>query len=106
MGAIKKDLAPLGITTPPPDKSGVAGGYYVWLQLPDSIKASDVARAAEQEHHLLVHPGSLFLVEGDTSDAQRMVLNGIRLCFVWVEEELLAEGIERLAATILGLLKQ
>jgi DNA-binding transcriptional MocR family regulator len=102
MAAITKYLVPLGITTPPSDKSGVAGGYYVWLQFPGNIRASDIVRVAEQEYSLLVHPGSLFLVEGDTSDAQKSILNGIRLCFVWVEEELLAQGIERLAAVILA----
>ena len=103
MTAIQKHLVPLGVTTPPPDKSGVAGGYYVWLQFPENVNASDVTRVAEQEHRLLVHPGSLFLVEGDTSEAQKTFLNGIRVCFVWVEEQFLDEGVERLAAVILSL---
>ena len=101
--AVEKHLVPLGVTTPPPDKSGVAGGYYVWLQFPEHVKASDVARVAQQEHSLLVHPGNLFLVEGDTSDAQKTFLNGIRVCFAWVEEQFLAEGVERLAAVLLAL---
>lgn len=102
MAAITKHLVPLGITTPSSDKSGIAGGYYVWIQFPENIRVSDIVRVAEQEYSLLVHPGSLFLVEGDTSDAQKSTLNSVRLCFVWAEEELLATGIERLAAVVLA----
>jgi DNA-binding transcriptional MocR family regulator len=82
MAAITKHLVPFGIMMPPLDKHGVASGYYVWLPFPDNIRASDVALVAVQEHNLLIYPDSLFLVDGDTSDAQRLILNSVRLCFV------------------------
>jgi len=104
MAAVSKHLQPLGVTTPPLDKSGVVGGYYVWVQLPGKLEASVVAHFCEQDRSLLVHPGSLFLVEGDESDSQKALLHGIRLCFVWADEALLEEGVERLGAVILALL--
>ena len=104
MAAVSKHLRPLGVTTPPLDKSGAAGGYYVWVQLPENLDASVVARSSEKDSSLLVHPGSLFLVEGGESGLQKALLRGIRLCFVWADEELLEEGVERLAAVILALL--
>ena len=73
-------------------------------KLPVYMHTVLVARACEQDCSLLVHPGSLFLVEGDGSDSQKALLHGIRLCFVWADEELLEEGVERLATVILALL--
>ena len=104
MAAVTRHLQPLGVTTPPLDKSGAVGGYYVWVQLPGKLDASIVARSCEKDRSLLVHPGSLFLVEGDESDSQKALLHGIRLCFVWADEGLLEEGVKRLAAVILALL--
>jgi DNA-binding transcriptional MocR family regulator len=104
MAAVSKHLRPLGVTTPPLDKSGAAGGYYVWVQLPGKVDASVVARVCERDYNLLVHPGSLFIVEGDVSEFQKAMLQGIRLCFAWANEAFLEEGVERLAAVVLALL--
>lgn len=100
MGAITSHLLPLGVSVPPPDKSGTAGGYYVWLQFPAAVDAQEVTQVASEKHNLLLHPGSLFLVEGDASKCQQSFLNGVRVCFVWAEEDLLVEGIKRLATVI------
>lgn len=98
--AVERHLLPLGVTTPSVDKSGAAGGYYMWLQLPEVVEVSEVIKVARDQYSLLIHPGSLFLVEGDSPSIQQSFLNGLRVCFVWVDEDLLAEGIERLAEVI------
>ncbi|KAK5120445.1 hypothetical protein LTR85_006384 [Meristemomyces frigidus] len=100
MDAVVRHLLPLGISTPVPDRSGTVGGYYVWLQLPETVRAAEVVKVAREEMNLLLHPGSLFLVEGDASKCQLSFLNGVRVCFVWAEEELIVAGVERLAAVV------
>ena len=98
--AITTYLWPLGIHEPPPDRSGTAGGYYVWLQFPAETDAQRVSHVAAEKYNLLLHPGEIFLVEGDASECQKAFLNGVRVCFAWAEENLLAEGIKRLATIV------
>ena len=100
MSAIKKELEPLGVVVPAPDKSGVGGGYFLWLTLPRDMDAELVARKALDDESLILPPGSTFQVHGDTSNRLNVFRNDFRLCFAWAEEELLAEGIRRLASVI------
>ena len=85
---------------PASDKSGIGGGYFVWLTLPRGIDAELVARKASDEEMLILPPGSTFQVHGDTLESQNMFRNDFRLCFAWVEEEFLTEGVKRLASVI------
>lgn len=103
MGAITSHLLPLGVSVPPPDESGTVGGYYVWLQFPAAVDVQQVTQVASEEQNLLLHPGSTFVVEGDTLECQQSFLNGVRVCFVWAEEDLLVEGVKRLATVIKAL---
>jgi DNA-binding transcriptional MocR family regulator len=65
------------------------GGFFTWLTLPDGLGAADVAlRAAE--HGVAVVPGGLFFPDGRGGQ-------NIRLSFSWVEDELIDEGVARLA---------
>ena len=100
MSAIKKELEPLGVVVPAADKSGVGGGYFLWLTLPEDLDAELVARKALDDESLVLPSGSTFQVHGDTSNRLNMFRNNFRLCFAWAEEELLAEGIRRLASVI------
>lgn len=100
MSAVKEELVPLGVVVPAPDKSGIGGGYFVWLTLPRGIDAELVARKASDEEMLILPPGSTFQVHGDTLESQNMFRNDFRLCFAWVEEEFLIEGVKRLASVI------
>nr|POE77928.1 uncharacterized protein CFP56_09570 [Quercus suber] len=97
MAAARKYLLPLGVELMSPNESGVMGGYYVWLQFPDAVNVSDVVKIAAEQYHLLLHPGILFMVEGDNAECQTTFVNGVRVCFVWEEEHLLEEGVMRLA---------
>ncbi len=95
--AVKKELMPLGVTLPDVNRD-VVGGYFIWIELPESLQAEEIAPRTEQEENLIVAPGKLFEVYGDDQgpDLKRKV----RLCFSWEEENLLGEGIERLGKVI------
>ena len=97
MAAIQRHLLPLGVTTPQMGRE-VVGGYFIWLTLPESLNARALAAEAKEEENVIIAPGSLFGVDGDSreEDFER----GIRLCFSWEDEKKLGEGIERLARTV------
>lgn len=68
----------------------------MWLQFPANVDVQQVTQVASEEHNLLLHPGSTFLVEGDASRCQQSFLDGVRVCFVWAEEDLhVAHGLRR-----------
>ena len=100
MSAIREELIPLGVVVPAADKSGIGGGYFLWLTLPTGMDAELVARKALDDEMLVLPPGSTFQVHGDTRNSQNVFRNDFRLCFAWAQEELLAEGIQRLARVI------
>lgn len=97
MAAIQQHLLPLGVTTPQMGTE-VVGGYFIWLTLPEPLNARELAAAAKEVENVIIAPGSLFGVDGDSTedDFER----GIRLCFSWEDEEKLGEGVERLARTV------
>ncbi|MFJ9381678.1 PLP-dependent aminotransferase family protein [Streptomyces sp. NPDC101455] len=65
------------------------GGYFVWLRLSGTMRASDLASAA-QRHGVAVAPGGGFFLDG----GERYV----RLCFAAEPPDRIAEGVRRLAA--------
>ncbi len=68
------------------------GGFFTWLTLPESVDAADLARQAV-ERGVGVVPGSLFFSDGQGS-------RNVRLSFSLVDEELIDDGIERLAGLV------
>lgn len=102
MGAIEDHLLPLGATLPRGTQAekDVVGGYFVWLTLP--VNAVKLAKRAKEEQNLIVAEGAIFEVPGDRETAN--FPNNIRLCFAWEDEDKLAEGIERLARVLKGML--
>lgn len=78
----------------------MAGGYFLWLHLPDGISAKELARRAKNEEDLIVAEGNLFEVPGDNGNEGTRFDDCIRLCFTFEEEERLGEGVERLANVI------
>lgn len=97
MSAIERHLLPLGFSLPQINRD-VIGGYFIWLSLPEPVRADDVVVLAKEEQNLVTAPGSIFAVWGDEGvvDLER----NIRLSFSWEEEDKLAEGIERLGETV------
>lgn len=102
LAAINKYLSPLGITLPQTDRE-VVGGYFVWLTLPSSLNADTLAKRAKEEN-VIIAPGSLFGVYGDTKTGD--LENEVRLCFAWEEENLLEEGIQRLSEVVRSMLAE
>lgn len=96
VSAVEKYLVPLGASLPQ-SSFGTAGGYFVWLTLPRPIQGHDVVRRAREEENLIIPEGSIFGVRGDSSPA---LDDKVRLCFSWEEEEMLVEGIQRLARVV------
>jgi DNA-binding transcriptional MocR family regulator len=91
--AITTHLLPLGFTLPRADRD-VAGGFFLWLGLPEGFAAGDFARVcAEAEKGVIVAPGAMFEVPGDRSVAFD---RNVRLCFAWESEENLEEGVKRM----------
>ncbi|KAJ5434867.1 Pyridoxal phosphate-dependent transferase major region subdomain 1 [Penicillium cf. griseofulvum] len=63
--AIKTQLGNLGVSfTPDPETSPVAGGYYIWLQLPAALTATQVCREALEMQNLVLGGGEIFAVPG------------------------------------------
>ncbi|KOS41110.1 hypothetical protein ACN38_g8045 [Penicillium nordicum] len=104
MDAIREHLLPLGVTLPPQPK--VAGGYFIWAQLPAPLSASTLAPISLQAHGVKVATGGIFQVQGDPSSDQAELDRYIRLCFAWEEEGRLTEGVRRLACAMLEILEK
>ncbi|KAF9890405.1 hypothetical protein FE257_006073 [Aspergillus nanangensis] len=101
MSAIREHLVPLGVTLPF-SSSEIAGGYFVWAQLPAPLRASDLDLLDQQVN---VARGDLFRVQGD-ADTRTNTFDGyVRLCFAWESEENLTEGVRRLAEVVRNGLK-
>lgn len=95
--AVQKHLLPSGVTFPEINRD-VVGGYFIWIALPESLQAGEVALLARQEENLIIAPGTMFEVFGD--DQGPDLKGKVRLCFSWEEEDLLSEGVERLGKVI------
>ena len=98
MAAITQHLLPLGISTPQAN-AHVAGGYFVWLTLPEPLRSEPITKKAAQEHDLIISDGNVFQVQGDEESGISFD-NNIRLCFSYDSEEHLVVGVERLARLI------
>ncbi|GAA4678928.1 aminotransferase-like domain-containing protein [Phytohabitans rumicis] len=67
------------------------GGYFLWIELPDDVRADDVFAAAA-ERGVAVVKGSDFLLEGGE--------HALRLAYSAVTVDQVDEGVRRLAAAV------
>ncbi|PYH83678.1 putative aminotransferase [Aspergillus uvarum CBS 121591] len=104
MFAISEHLVPLGVTPLAP--RGTAGGYFIWLQLPTPLRATELALLALREHDVEVAAGNMFRVQGDPVTDKNDFDNGMRLCIAWEDEDQLEEGVRRLGCAILQVLQK
>ena len=98
MDAINTHLLPLGVTIPQPGKD-VAGGYFCWLTVPEPLVAEEIAKVALHEEGLIISEGPKYQVQGDEKATSRYERN-IRLCFAYADENVLEEGVRRLAKVV------
>jgi DNA-binding transcriptional MocR family regulator len=101
--AICTTLVPLGCQMVQLEGT-VAGGYLVWLMLPQGITAKGVAQSAIEEENLVMAAGSMFEVPGENTKDGTEFDAHLRLCCVWEDEAIMLCGIERLSKTIERLL--
>jgi DNA-binding transcriptional MocR family regulator len=120
IAAIQKHLIPLGVKLAQEDRE-IVGGYFIWLRLPPHIRANLLARRCKDTCNLVIADGGLFEVPGDakldvwegqrqsekdSADGATAFPYDIRLCFAWEEEEVLEEGIQRLAQVMRNMLEE
>jgi len=86
MSALERFMSPSATWTKP------EGGFFSWLRLPEGIDATGLAQRALKSGVAVV-PGDPFFPDGRGS-------NNVRLSFSRVDDELIDEGIQRLAALI------
>ncbi|THV87313.1 putative aminotransferase [Aureobasidium pullulans] len=96
MSAIERYLCPLGVTLPQ-SRRIVVGGYFLWLTLPNSINADSFAERCQSEARVIVAPGSIFEIPGDSSVKFD---HSIRLTFSWVDKDLMVEGVKRISGVL------
>jgi DNA-binding transcriptional MocR family regulator len=82
-----------------------AGGYFIWLLLPEGLagKGADLAAQGLEKYDLKFAYGDMMQVQGDPTSAIRAANgygNGIRLSWAWHTEVEILEGIKRLSALI------
>jgi len=100
MDAIEVHLSPLDVRVNAGDNrdDATVGGYFVWIMLPPLLNADDVARNAAQSENLTVARGPQFEVPDDPKGQK--FRNSLRLSFAWEDEEMLTQGMERLATVV------
>lgn len=96
--AIQQSLLPLGVSLPKP-MADVAGGYFIWLELPKPLSSKLITEKAAEQEDLVVADGNAFRVQGDSHHDVSFECN-IRLCFSYETEENVVLGIHRLARVI------
>ena len=102
--AVERELGGLGGGVVPVGDTGLAGGYFLWIRLPEVVKATEVARMARETEALMVSPGPSFGVawEEQETDFEPFV----RLSFSYEDEENLVEGVVRLGRVVRALLNR
>jgi DNA-binding transcriptional MocR family regulator len=56
LAAIHEHLVPLGVRLPQTERE-VVGGYFVWVEVPGALRASEVVRRAGEEENVVVAGG-------------------------------------------------
>ncbi|KAH6876435.1 pyridoxal phosphate-dependent transferase [Thelonectria olida] len=109
--AIHDHLVPLGVTLGTGSSnqaSGystkMAGGYFLYITFPDAVPPADeLATWAKESQSLTIAPGSIFTVRGDEQSHERSQTTfgrGARLSWAWNSEDVIVEGIQRLAVVV------
>ena len=86
VGALRAGMPELAVPSP-------AGGWFLWLPLPDGVGAAALLTVAER-HGVSFVPGTEFYLDGAEGDRY------IRLCFSFLAPRELAEAAARLTAAV------
>lgn len=98
LDAVHERLAPHGVTVREASLTGGQsfGGYFLWLELRTGFSADMVAHVASEEENVIIGYGNMFTVQDEGEEAKVAFDHHFRLCFSWLQEEELDEGIKRL----------
>ena len=94
--AAVKEAASTGwkVSSSPP-----SGGYFLWLELPERCDESAVLKAAEDAGVAYLPGGRCVPLGCESRDGAR-VDRSCRLCFAYLDEEKIVEGVRRLATAV------
>ena len=94
--AAVKEAASTGwkVSSSPP-----SGGYFLWLELPEWCDESAVLKAAEDAGVAYLPGGRCVPLGCESRDGAR-VDRSCRLCFAYLDEEKIVEGVRRLATAV------
>lgn len=100
LDAVRTHLAPYGVTQRESSLQGANafGGYFVWLKLKPGFSADLIAHVANEEENLIIGYGNMFSVQQEKSKIT--FDDHFRLCFSWVSEDDLEEGVKRLGQVL------
>lgn len=108
--AIKEYLEPLGVKIDigrpyklpvSNDTEHVMGGFFIYVTFPEGIAADDVAAVALKEYNLRFLASGAMRVRGSKGRSNEALLSrGARLCWAWEEEDMLIEGVKRIASVL------
>lgn len=80
------------------DTAQVMGGFFIYITFPESIGADDVAAVALKEYNLRFLASGAMRVRGSKGSSNEAPLSrGARLCWAWEEDDMLIEGVKRIA---------
>ena len=99
---IRQHLVPLGVSFQPDEGEMPPGGYFVWPTLPTPLDGPEVCKQAKARESLILGNGSVFAVPGN--DIPELLRRQLRLCYMWVDEEDVVEGIFRLSQVVESML--
>lgn len=66
------------------------GGYFFWVQMPETLDTRDFLTQAKNQYQVMFNPGSRF-------SSRSELRNFMRLCFTYYDEVELEEGVLRLS---------
>jgi len=96
ISAISKYLLPHGVSLPQPNRE-IVGGYFVWIELPRQLSADEYVERCSTDAEVTIISGTKFQIPGD----QRFQFaHHIRLCFSYVDENLIEEAVRRIGIVL------
>ncbi|OAA62916.1 Pyridoxal phosphate-dependent transferase, major domain protein [Cordyceps fumosorosea ARSEF 2679] len=105
LNAVRARLAPRGVTLRESSLTGGGagsfGGYFLWLGLGEGsgYSADLVAHVAREEENVIIGHGNMFTVQDE--ETRTLFEDRFRLCFSWLPEKDLEEGVERLEQVLI-----
>ena len=78
-----------------------SGGYFAWIELPEECDLELFALEAKRERVAMLEGGRCVAGEAD-AEAVAACARCIRVCFAYLDEEDIAEGVRRLARAVRG----